>query len=90
MINEAVFTLQEGIATASDIDMAMMAGVGFPQDKGGLLHYADQIGIDVVLAKLEAFSKTLGSRFWPAYRLKKMAGAGYLGVKSKKGFFTYS
>jgi 3-hydroxyacyl-CoA dehydrogenase len=90
MINEAVFTLQEGIATASDIDMAMMAGVGFPQDKGGLLHYADQIGIDVVLAKLEEFSKTLGSRFWPAYRLKKMAGAGYLGVKSKKGFFTYS
>ncbi|HXN07461.1 MAG TPA: 3-hydroxyacyl-CoA dehydrogenase [Nitrospiria bacterium] len=89
MINEAVFTLQETIATASDIDTAMMAGVGFPQDKGGPLHFADQIGIDIVLSKLEELSKTLGTRFWPAYRLKKMAVAGYLGVKSGKGFFTY-
>ncbi|MBI3595395.1 MAG: 3-hydroxyacyl-CoA dehydrogenase [Nitrospirae bacterium] len=89
MINEAVLTLQEGIATATDIDIAMLAGVGFPQDKGGPLHYADQIGIDVVLSKLVEFSKTLGSRFWPAYRLKKMVGAGYLGVKSGKGFFNY-
>ncbi|MBI1822970.1 MAG: hypothetical protein HYR80_02490, partial [Nitrospirae bacterium] len=88
-INEAVLTLQEGIATATDIDIAMLAGVGFPQDKGGPLHYADQIGIDVVLSKLVEFSKTLGSRFWPAYRLKKMVGAGYLGVKSGKGFFNY-
>jgi 3-hydroxyacyl-CoA dehydrogenase len=89
MINEAVLTLQEGIATASDIDIAMLAGVGFPQDKGGPLHYADQIGIDVVLSKLEEFSKNLGNRFWPAYRLKKMVGAGYLGIKSGKGFFNY-
>jgi 3-hydroxyacyl-CoA dehydrogenase len=89
MINEAVLTLQEGIATASDIDIAMLAGVGFPQEKGGPLHYADQIGIDLVLAKLEELSKTLGSRFWPAYRLKKMVGGGYLGVKSGKGFFNY-
>ncbi|MFI5303641.1 MAG: 3-hydroxyacyl-CoA dehydrogenase [Nitrospiria bacterium] len=89
MINEAVLTLQEGIATASDIDIAMLAGVGFPQDKGGPLHYADQIGIDVVLSKLEELTKTSGSRFWPAYRLKKMVGAGYLGVKTKKGFFNY-
>ncbi|MBI1820932.1 MAG: hypothetical protein HY036_06705 [Nitrospirae bacterium] len=89
MINEAVFALQEGISTASDIDVAMLAGVGFPQDKGGPLHYADQIGIDVVLSKLEELAQSLGPRFWPAYMLKKMVGAGYLGVKSKKGFFTY-
>ncbi|MHB8482155.1 MAG: 3-hydroxyacyl-CoA dehydrogenase [Nitrospiria bacterium] len=89
MINEAVFALQEGISTASDIDIAMLAGVGFPQDKGGPLHYADRIGIDVVLSELEELTKSLGPRFWPAYLLKKMAGAGYLGVKSKKGFFTY-
>ncbi|HXN07925.1 MAG TPA: 3-hydroxyacyl-CoA dehydrogenase NAD-binding domain-containing protein, partial [Nitrospiria bacterium] len=89
MINEAVMALQEGISSANDIDIAMMAGVGFPQDKGGPLHYADQIGIDKVLAGLEEFSQTLGERFWPAYLLKKMAGAGYLGVKSGKGFFNY-
>lgn len=89
MINEAVMALQEGISSANDIDIAMMAGVGFPQDKGGPLHYADQIGIDKVLAGLEEFSETLGERFWPAYLLKKMDGAGYLGVKSGKGFFNY-
>ena len=89
LINEAVNCLQEGIATADDIDIAMVAGTGFPQDKGGPLHYADKIGVDVVLSGLERFSKELGPRFWPAYRLKKMVSAGYLGIKAGKGFFTY-
>lgn len=89
MINEAVISLQEGVATAGDIDIAMMAGTGFPQDKGGPLHYADQIGIDVVLSELQALTKELGPRFWPAPMLKRMVMGGYLGVKSGKGFFTY-
>jgi len=89
MINEAVISLQEGVASAGDIDIAMMAGTGFPQDKGGPLHYADKIGVDVVLSELESFTKTLGERFWPAPMLKRMVQGGYLGEKSGKGFFNY-
>jgi len=89
MINEAVISLQEGVASAKDIDIAMMAGTGFPQDKGGPLHYADQIGLDVVLSELESLCEALGDRFWPAPMLKRMVQGGYLGKKSGKGFFQY-
>ncbi|HTP40916.1 MAG TPA: 3-hydroxyacyl-CoA dehydrogenase NAD-binding domain-containing protein [Nitrospiria bacterium] len=89
MINEAVICLQEGVATATDIDIAMVAGMGFPQEKGGPLHLADAIGIDVVAAELIRLSRELGPRFWPAPMLKRMVAANYLGVKTKKGFFTY-
>jgi 3-hydroxyacyl-CoA dehydrogenase len=89
MINEAVICLQEGVASAADIDMAMMAGTGFPQDKGGPLHYADQIGVDVILSELQQLKGELGFRFWPAPMLKRMVLAGYLGVKNGRGFFTY-
>jgi len=89
MINEAVISLQEGVASAGDIDIAMMAGTGFPQDKGGPLHYADEIGVDVVLSELQSFTEILGDRFWPAPMLKRMVAGGYLGKKSGKGFFQY-
>jgi len=89
MINEAVICLQEGVSTAADIDIAMMAGTGFPQEKGGPLHYADQMGIDAVLKEMEKVSKELGPRFWPAPMLKRMVDAGFLGVKSGRGFFNY-
>jgi len=89
MINEAVICLQEGVATPGDIDIAMVAGMGFPQDKGGPLHLADAMGIDVVTAELTRLSRELGPRFWPAPMLKRMVAANYLGVKTKKGFFTY-
>ena len=89
MINEAVICLQEGVATATDIDIAMVAGMGFPQEKGGPLHLADAIGIDVVAEELTRLSRELGPRFWPAPMLKRMVAANYLGAKTKKGFFTY-
>lgn len=89
MINEAALCLQEHVASAGDIDLAMVAGTGFPQDKGGPLHYADQVGLDVVLAELKKYTQELGTRFWPAPLLKKMVGAGHLGVKTKQGFFSY-
>jgi 3-hydroxyacyl-CoA dehydrogenase len=89
MINEAVICLQEGVATPSDIDIAMVAGMGFPQEKGGPLHLADAMGIDAVTAELTRLSRELGPRFWPAPMLKRMVAANYLGVKTKKGFFTY-
>lgn len=89
MINEAAFCLQEHVASAGDIDMAMIAGTGFPQDKGGPLHFADQVGLDNVLEQLKLFAVELGPRFWPAPLIKRMVGAGHIGVKNKKGFFTY-
>jgi len=89
MINEAVICLQEGVATAADIDIAMVAGTGFPQEKGGPLHYADAMGIDRVLNELLRLSRELGPRFWPAPMLKRMVAANYLGTKTKKGFFSY-
>ncbi|MEE9232848.1 MAG: 3-hydroxyacyl-CoA dehydrogenase family protein, partial [Nitrospirales bacterium] len=70
-------------------DLAMVAGTGFPQDKGGPLHYADQLGLDVVVRELKRYAQELGPRFWPAPILKRMVGAGHLGLKSKQGFFSY-
>jgi len=89
MINEAAYCLEENVASPSDIDLAMLAGTGFPQEKGGPLHLADAVGVDGVLAKLQEFSKTLGPRFWPAPILKRMVAANYLGQKTKRGFFNY-
>ncbi|MDZ7334030.1 MAG: 3-hydroxyacyl-CoA dehydrogenase [candidate division KSB1 bacterium] len=89
MINEAVLVLQEKIASATDIDIAMMAGTGFPQELGGPLKYADKIGLDVVLEGLEKFKDELGMRFWPAHLLKRMVAAGLLGEKTGRGFYTH-
>jgi 3-hydroxyacyl-CoA dehydrogenase len=89
MVNEAVFALQEGVASARDIDLAMVAGIGFPKEKEGPLHYADALGIDTVLAELEAYAQTLGARFWPAPMLRRMVAAGFTGSAAGRGFFTY-
>lgn len=89
MINEAAICLQEGTATAGDLDLAMVLGTGFPQEKGGPLHYADQVGLDVLLKELQRYAAELGPRFWPAPIIKRMVGAGYVGLKSRRGFFTY-
>jgi 3-hydroxyacyl-CoA dehydrogenase / enoyl-CoA hydratase / 3-hydroxybutyryl-CoA epimerase len=89
MVNEAVLALQEGVASARDIDLAMVAGTGFPKDKEGPLHYADALGIDTVLAELEAYAQTLGARFWPAPMLRRMVAAGFTGRAAGRGFFPY-
>jgi len=89
MINEAVLCLQEKISRASDIDLGVMAGIGFPQEKQGILKYADAIGVDVVWNGLMDFYDQYGQRFWPAPLLKRMMNAGFLGKKSGKGFYEY-
>ena len=89
MINEAAFCLQEHIASPSDIDVAVLAGIGFPQAKGGLLQYADSLGMDSVLAQLTELYEIYGARFFPAPLLKRMVRAGFLGKKSKRGFLEY-
>lgn len=90
MMNEAALSLQEGISQPNDIDLATIAGLGFPQTKGGLLHYADQLGIDFVLHRLKEWHSRLGERFWPAPLLRRMVKANHLGIKTKRGFFTYT
>ncbi len=89
MVNEAVTVLQEGVASARDIDTAMVAGTGFPVDKGGPLHFADRLGIDHVLHELEEFASAVGTRFWPAPMLRRMVSAGFTGHIAGRGFFTY-
>ncbi len=89
MVNEAVLVLQEKITSVTDIDIAMMAGTGFPQEIGGPLKYADEVGLDVVLNGLEKFKDEYGFRFWPAYMLKKMVCGGLLGKKTGRGFYTH-
>ena len=87
MINEAVFILYEGIASADEIDAEMKLGAGHPM---GPLALADMIGIDVCLYVMNILLGEFGdSKFRPCPLLKQMVDAGYLGRKSSKGFFDY-
>jgi 3-hydroxybutyryl-CoA dehydrogenase len=88
MINEAVFALQEGIASAEDIDEAVKLGCGYPI---GPLALADLIGLDVMLAVMEVFYRDFNdAKYRPALLLKEMVAAGRLGRKTGRGFFTYT
>lgn len=87
IINEAARSLEEGVASAEEIDVAMRLGVNYPQ---GPLRWADQIGLDDVLAVLEGLERETGDdRYRPAPLLKKLVVAGFLGETSGRGFYTY-
>lgn len=90
MINEAAFCLEEEVASAGDIDLAMLAGAGFPQQRGGLLKYADSVGLDAVLRFLKKAEREISPRFRPGELLERKVRAGELGAKSKRGFFEYT
>jgi 3-hydroxyacyl-CoA dehydrogenase/enoyl-CoA hydratase/3-hydroxybutyryl-CoA epimerase len=91
LLNEAILCLQEHIASASDIDMAAIAGIGMKMgdERMGPLAMADRIGLDVVLKKLEQFKKELGPRFHPARLLRLKVRAEHLGDKTGKGFLEH-
>ena len=87
MINEAVFALQEGLASAEEIDAGMRLGARHPM---GPLALADMIGLDTVLAIMEVIQREVGDpKYRPASLLKEMVNAGYLGRKTKRGFYSY-
>jgi 3-hydroxybutyryl-CoA dehydrogenase len=87
MINEAVFVLQEGLASAEDIDAGMTLGCNQPI---GPLALADLIGLDTVLAIMQVFSDGFDDpKYRPAPLLKEMVAAGHLGRKSGRGFYSY-
>jgi 3-hydroxybutyryl-CoA dehydrogenase len=87
MINEAVFVLQEGLATAADIDAGMKLGCSHPI---GPLALADLIGLDTLLAVMETFYDGFNDpKYRPAPLLKEMVDAGRLGRKSGRGFYEY-
>jgi len=88
MINEAIFALQEGLASAEDIDNGMRLGCNHPI---GPLALADMIGLDVVRAVMNVFYGDFNDpKYRPAPLLKEMVAAGYLGRKAGRGFYTYT
>ena len=87
MINEAIFALYEGVATADSIDGVMKLGMNHPM---GPLQLADFIGLDVCLAILRVLEDGFGDpKYRPCPLLVKMVDAGWLGRKSGRGFFAY-
>lgn len=84
--NEAFYMLQEGVASAKDIDKAIKLGLNYPM---GPFELGDLVGLDTRLKNLEYLNKTLGEKYRPCPLLVKYVKAGRLGRKSGKGVYEY-
>ena len=88
LLNEACFALEEGLATAEDIDTAVKLGLNHPM---GPLTLADFVGLDTLLAIAEVFHREFGDdKYRPAPLLRQYVAAGWYGRKSGRGFFQYT
>jgi 3-hydroxybutyryl-CoA dehydrogenase len=86
MINDAIYCLEEGVASRESIDEIMKLGANHPM---GPLELADFIGLDVCLAILDVLHAELGEKYKPCPLLRKMVAGGKIGRKSGEGFFEY-
>ncbi len=76
MVNEAARTLEDAVAASpADVDLAMITGTGFPPFRGGLLRWADTLGMPTILARLESLRRDHGPRFEPASLIRERANA---------------
>jgi len=85
-MGEAIFLLQEGVTSAEDIDKAIMLGLNWPM---GPLRLADFVGLDIALDVAKTIYGALGEKYKPPSLLEEKVKAGHLGMKTRKGFYTY-
>jgi 3-hydroxybutyryl-CoA dehydrogenase len=85
-MNEAVYTLYEGLGKAEDIDAIMKMGANHPM---GPLELADLVGLDTCLSVMNVLQEAFGDKYRPCPLLTKYVNAGYLGVKTGRGFYQY-
>jgi 3-hydroxybutyryl-CoA dehydrogenase len=85
-MNEAVYTVYEGLGKAEDIDAIMKMGANHPM---GPLELADLVGLDTCLSVMNVLQEAFGDKYRPCPLLTKYVNAGYLGVKTGRGFYEY-
>jgi 3-hydroxybutyryl-CoA dehydrogenase len=85
-MNEGIYALYEGLGTIEDIDSIMKMGANHPM---GPLELADLVGLDTILSVMQVLQEAFGDKYHPCPLLTKYVEAGYLGVKTGRGFYPY-
>jgi len=85
-MNEGIYALYEGVGSKEEIDNIMKMGANHPM---GPIELADLVGLDTVLSVMKVLNEAFGARYYPCPLLTKYVEAGYLGVKTGRGFYPY-